>query len=271
MSTQWVSNWSLKGTWPQVAEVITDGLVSIITPAYQAARFIGETIRSVRAQTYINWELLIIDDRSSDDTCDIVERVATDDSRVKLSRHSTNRGPVEARDTALTLSNGQYVAFLDSDDLWMPQKLERQLAYMRSRKAAISFTRFRRMSEDGSHVGRLIPIPKTLSYGQLLRNTAMATSTVVIDRAITGPFRMTRTACDDYALWLEIVRRGYQSHGLDEDLMRYRVVASSFSRNKRKYALKVWRTYRDIGLTLPHAAWCFANYAGHAWLKYRRF
>jgi teichuronic acid biosynthesis glycosyltransferase TuaG len=254
-----------------VAEAMIDGLVSIITPAYQAARFIGETIASVRAQTYGNWELIIVDDQSSDDTCDVVERVATVDSRVKLSRHAANRGPVEARDTALTLSTGQYVAFLDGDDLWMPQKLERQLSYMRSRNAAISYTRFRRMTEDGSHVGRLIPIPKTLSYGQLLRNTAMATSTVVIDRAICGPFRMPMTACDDYALWLEIVRRGYKSYGLDEDLMRYRVVSSSFSRNKRKYALKVWRTYRDIGLSLPHAAWCFANYAGHAWLKYRRF
>ena len=247
------------------------GLVSIITPAYQAARYIGETIASVRAQTYGQWELIVVDDHSSDGTCDVVERVAKEDSRVKLFRQSANLGPVEARDTALTLAVGQYVAFLDSDDVWLPEKLQRQLSFMRSRRAAISFTRFRRMSDDGSRIGRLIPIPKTLSYGQLLRNTAMATSTVVIDRQMTGPFRMTRTACDDYALWLEIVRRGFESYGLDDDLMRYRVVSGSFSRNKRKYALKVWKTYRDIGLSLPHAAWCFANYAARAWLKYRQF
>jgi teichuronic acid biosynthesis glycosyltransferase TuaG len=254
-----------------VAEVTIKGLVSIITPAFQAARFIGDTIASVRAQTYPFWELIVVDDRSSDSTCDIVERVAQEDSRVKLIRQSSNLGPVEARDTALKSSTGQFVAFLDSDDVWLPEKLERQLSYMRSQKAAISFTRFRRISEDGSRVGRLIPIPRRLTYGQLLRNTAMATSTVVIDREMVGPFAMTKTACDDFALWLEIVGRGFESYGLDDDLMRYRVVSSSFSRNKRKYALKVWRTYRDIGLSLPHAAWCFVNYAGRAWLKYREF
>jgi teichuronic acid biosynthesis glycosyltransferase TuaG len=254
-----------------VATLATDGLVSIITPAYQAERFIGETIESVRAQTYGNWELIIVDDYSSDRTRDIVERVAQEDARVRLVRQAENLGPVEARDTALKYSIGQYVAFLDSDDLWLPLKLERQLTYMRRQNAAISFTRFRRISEDGSRVGRLIPIPGKLSYGQLLRNTAMATSTVVIDRRMTGPFGMTKTACDDFALWLEIVGRGFPSYGLNEDLMRYRVVSSSYSRNKRKYALKVWKTYRDIGLSMPQAAWCFANYAGRAWLKYRQF
>lgn len=254
-----------------MVEAKINALVSIITPAYQAARFIGETIASVRAQTYPHWELIVVDDHSSDSTCEIVERIARDDERVKLVRQSANLGPVESRDTALKLSTGQFVAFLDSDDVWLPQKLERQLSYMRSQKAAISFTRFRRISEDGSRVGRLIPIPRRLSYSQLLKNTAMATSTVVIDRRMVGPFAMTRTACDDFALWLEIVSRGFDSHGLDDDLMRYRVVSSSFSRNKRKYALKVWRTYRDIGLSFPYAAWCFVNYAGRAWLKYREF
>jgi teichuronic acid biosynthesis glycosyltransferase TuaG len=254
-----------------VAEVTINGLVSIITPAFQAARFIGDTIASVQAQTYPYWELIVVDDCSSDGTRDIVERVAQEDSRVKLIRQSSNLGPVEARDTALKSSTGQFVAFLDSDDAWLPEKLERQLSYMRSQNAAISFTRFRRISEDGSRVGRLIPIPRRLNYGQLLRNTAMATSTVVIDREMVGPFAMTKTACDDFALWLEIVSRGFDSYGLDDDLMRYRVVSSSFSRNKRKYALKVWRTYRDIGLSFPHAAWCFVNYAGRAWLKYREF
>lgn len=254
-----------------MAEIMAKGLVSIITPAYQAARFVIETIESVRAQTYGDWELIVVDDHSSDDTSEIVERASRIDTRIRLVRQPANLGPVEARDMALRHSTGQFVAFLDSDDIWLPEKLERQLAFMSSHKAAISFTCFRRISEDGSRVGRLIRVPSRLTYGQLLRNTAMATSTVIIDREATGPFRMTKTACDDFALWLEIVSRGFESYGLNEDLMRYRVVTSSFSRNKRKYALKVWKTYRDIGLSLPHAAWCFANYAGRAWLKYRQF
>jgi glycosyltransferase involved in cell wall biosynthesis len=247
------------------------GLVSIVTPAFQAAKFIGETIRSVQAQTYENWELLVVDDKSSDETCDIVTEFASSDDRIRLARQLTNQGPVEARDKALELSRGRYVAFLDSDDLWLPQKLQRQLQFMQSRNAAISFTRFRRMSEDGARLGRLIIIPRALNYRQLLKNTAMATSTVMIDREMTGPFRMTKIPCDDYALWLEIVGRGFISFGLDEDLMRYRVVSSSFSRNKKKYAVKVWDTYRGLGFSAASSAWYFANYAFRAWLKYRHF
>jgi len=251
--------------------VITDTLVSIVTPAYNASRFVGETIRSVQAQTHVNWEMIVVDDCSSDDTRSIVEKLSREDARVRLIVQPRNAGPSAARDTALQAARGRFIAFLDSDDLWLARKLELQLRFMREVGAAISFTWFRRFPEGGGECGRLIPIPDRLTYRQLLRNTAMATSTVLIDRHATGPIRMREIPCDDYALWLDIVGRGFVAHGLQEDLIRYRVVSRSFSRNKAKYAQKVWRTYLGMGLSTPHAAWCFINYAARAWLKYRRF
>jgi len=246
-------------------------LVSIVTPAYNAARFVAQTIQSVQQQTHREWEMLVVDDQSTDETRDIVARIGASDPRVRLIRQPRNAGPAAARDAALLAGTGRFVAFLDSDDLWLPEKLERQISFMARTGTAISFTRFRRMTEDGGQLGHLVPIPDCLDHGQLLRNTAMATSSVLIDRQMTGEFRMREIPCDDFALWLDIVERGFPARGLQEDLMRYRVVTSSFSRNKAKYALKVWRTYRQMGFGFVPSGWYFANYAARAWLKYRRF
>jgi teichuronic acid biosynthesis glycosyltransferase TuaG len=250
----------------------TASLVSIVTPAYNAGRFILETIGSVRAQTFADWEMIVVDDCSRDDTCRIVEEQSRADSRVRLLRHEVNQGPAGARETAIQRGRGRYVAFLDSDDLWTPQKLERQLAFMQRNGAALSFTQFRRIDAQGHTVGRLIDVPEELSYRQLLKNTAIATSTVIVDRGKTGPLHMTRTYYDDYALWLSILRRGFSAHGLREDLMRYRVLGQSVSRNKARSAAMVWRVYRDVEkLGLADSLWCFAHYASRGAFKYRTF
>jgi teichuronic acid biosynthesis glycosyltransferase TuaG len=251
---------------------LNENLVSIVTPAYNASKFVAATIESVQAQTYAEWEMLIVDDCSKDDTVAVVERYAKDDARVKLIRHRTNGGPAQARETAVDAATGRFIAFLDADDLWMPAKLTHQLAFIGAHGAAFSFTEFRRIEADGRTVGRLIPVPDRLDYRALLKNTAIATSTVVLDRAKTGPFRMTRTYYDDYALWLEITRRGFAALGMHEDLMRYRVLGSSVSRNKARSARMVWRLYREVEhLPVAHAAWCFLHYAARAYRKYRSF
>lgn len=250
---------------------ISDSLISIIIPAYKAATFIGEAIRSVQAQDYQNWEMLIVDDGSPDNTAEVVANFAETDLRVKLIQQK-NSGPAMARQRALEAAHGRYITFLDADDYWLPGKLSRQLAFMREHQAAVSFTRFRRISADGRKQGHLVAIPERLTYRQLLRNTAIATSTAMVDRRLTGPFAMKKTYYDDYALWLDLLKRGFVAHGLQEDLMRYRVVGKSVSRNKGKSARMVWRTYREVeGLGAPYASWCFANYAFRALLKYRYF
>jgi len=247
-------------------------MVSIVTPAYNAARHIKETIASVQAQTLTDWELLVVDDCSKDETASVVQGLSNEDSRVHLIRQEKNGGPAAARQRALDAARGRYIAFLDSDDIWLPGKLKVQLAFTRESDAALTFTAFRRISEDGSGTGRLIGVPRLLSYRDLLKNTAIATSTVIVDRAKTGPLSMTRTYYDDYALWLSILRRGHLAHGLPQDLMRYRVVSRSVSRNKGRSAYWVWRLYRDVEkLGLLDACWCFVNYGMRASLKYRRF
>lgn len=251
---------------------ISHELVSIITPAFKAARFVDDAIRSVVAQDYPHWELVIVDDCSPDDTAQRIEEWAKRDSRIRLIRQRENGGPAAARNVALSSSTGRYGAFLDSDDWWLPCKLSRQLEFMRANAAALSFTGFRRISEDGGETGRLIRVPRRLTYGQLLGNTAIATSTVIVDRSITGPLQMRRVYYDDFVLWLSLLRQGYVAYGLNEDLMRYRVVGKSVSRNKTKSAGEVWRTYRQIeGLGMLRSAWYFASYGARGWFKYSRF
>jgi teichuronic acid biosynthesis glycosyltransferase TuaG len=252
--------------------MLSSELVSIITPAFRAARFVGDSIRSAVAQDYPNWEMLIVDDCSPDDTAKRVEEWVERDSRVRLIRQLRNGGPAAARNAALASSSGRFAAFLDSDDYWLPQKLSRQLEFMRTNGAAIAFTSFRRISEDGGQIGRLLTVPERLTYTQLLGNTAIATSTVIIDRSITGPLQMRHVYYDDFVLWLSLLRRGHVAFGMNEDLMRYRVVGKSVSRNKTKSAREVWKTYRKVEeLGILRSAWCFLNYSVRGWLKYVRF
>ena len=246
--------------------------VSIVTPAYNAQRYIAETIASVQAQTYRDWEHIVVDDCSRDATAAKVEALARDDARVRLIGHERNAGPARARQTALDAARFRWIAFLDADDLWMPQKLERQLGFMREHGSAFSYTAYRRISADGLRTGRVVRVPARMTYSRLLGNTAIATSTVIVDREATGPLRMTETYYDDFVLWLGLLKRGFTAHALREDLMRYRVVAKSVSRNKATSAMHVWRTYRDVErLPLARSVWSFAGYATRALLKYRAF
>jgi teichuronic acid biosynthesis glycosyltransferase TuaG len=257
---------------PIAAAPYDDAVVSIVTPAYRAASFIGEAVASVRAQTYPHFEMLIVDDCSPDDTAAAVGAAAGGDGRIRLLRQPRNGGPATARNRGLAEARGRWIAFLDSDDLWLPRKLELQLPFHRRSAAKISCTDFRRMDEDRARLGRRIAAPDRLDFRQLLCNTGIPTSTVLVDRALTGDFRMKETRCDDYACWLDLLRPGGLAVGLHEDLMRYRVLRSSWSRNKVKYSRHVWRTYRDVEqLGLLRASWSFAHYAVRGILKYARF
>ncbi len=246
--------------------------VSIIVPAYCAAGVVSATIESVRAQTWPHWEMLVADDCSPDNTRELVGEWTRRDPRIRLIPLARNGGPAAARNAALEQAKGRWIAFLDSDDLWLPQKLERCIAFAQDRKAALVYTGYRRISADGSRVGRYVGVPARLDYRQLLGNTAIATSTVLLDRSITGDVSMQRVYYDDFACWLEILKRGHVAHGLDEDLMRYRVMAKSVSRKKGRSAREVWKAYREVEhLGLTPSAWYFSRYAFNALRKYSRF
>lgn len=243
-------------------------LVSVITAAFNAEVFIAETIASVRNQSLTEWEMLVVDDASGDDTADIVHNISTQDPRVRLISLPQNSGVSAARNAALAQAQGRYIAFLDSDDLWQPEKLEHQVAFMAKHDAAITYTSYRRISEDGSRVGRLVEVPRRLTYNQLLKNTAIATVTAMVDTEKTGSIRMAEARRDDYILWLSILKRGFVGNGLQEDLARYRVVRGSLSSKPKRSAAWVWDVYRKIEkLSALHAAWCMAHYGTRAVLK----
>jgi teichuronic acid biosynthesis glycosyltransferase TuaG len=251
---------------------LNDELVSIIVPAYRAAAVVAATIESVIAQTHPHWEMLIADDCSPDNTREVVARWAERDSRVRLLALEKNGGPAAARNAGLAQARGRWIAFLDSDDLWLPTKLERSLAHARAHAAALVFTGYRRINHDGTATGGYINVPAKLGYSQLLGNTAIATSTVLLDRELCGDVRMQPVYYDDFACWLGILKRGFVAYGLDEDLMRYRVMAQSVSRNKGRSAREVWKTYRQVEhLALVPSAWHFSRYACNALRKYWRF
>ena len=247
-------------------------LVSIITPSWNVERLIGETILSVQAQTLGDWELLIADDCSTDNTPAVIESYAAKDARIKLIRQPRNGGPALARQAAIEQAQGRFIAFLDSDDLWLPAKLERQVAFARQHRAALSFTAFRRINEDGSTTGRLIAVPDSLTYDQLLKNTSIATLTALVDRDIAGDIAMKNEGYDDFCLWLSILKPGHLGWGLNEDLARYRVRGVSVSSRPMRSAGWVWHIYRNVErLSLIKSAWCFAHWGARAWLKRRLF
>lgn len=247
-------------------------LVSIITPTWNVEKFVGDTIRSVQAQTFKDWEMLITDDCSTDGTVGIIEAIAATDPRVRVARQSKNGGPALARQASLNRANGRFVAFLDGDDLWLPEKLQRQLPFMQERRAALSYTAFRRVSDDGTMIGGLKTVPPSLSYSRLLKNTAIACLTAVVDRDVSGPIAMKNEPYDDYCLWLSILRRGHVAYGLNEDLARYRVRGGSVSSRPLRSASWVWNIYRNVeGLSLPRATCHLGLYGLRAWAKRREF
>lgn len=247
----------------------TKPLVTVITPTYNAERFIGQTIESVLMQSYENWEMIICDDCSTDGTVTIVEEYMKKDSRLKLIKLKENSGAAVTRNTAINEAKGRFIAFLDSDDMWLPQKLEKQVEFMLKKDIAFSFTAYEVINDDGSSTSKVVSVPKEVDYHYLLKNTIIGCLTVMLDREKLGIIQMpTYRTRQDFALWLSILKKGYKAYGLKECLAKYRKTAGSISRNKVKAAKQNWIIYREHEkLNLFYALWCFINYA---WNGYRK-
>lgn len=246
-----------------------DNLVSIITPSYNSELFISETIKSVLKQSYKKWELLIVDDCSKDNSVAVVQAFVDVDKRIKLFALKQNIGAAAARNIALDNAQGQYIAFLDSDDVWEATKLESQLSFMKENQYAFTYSNYYIMLEDGKKTGNIIHVPYSLNYHQYLSNTIIGCLTVIIDKKTVGDFRMPLIkSSHDMALWLLIMKRGFRAYGLKEVLAGYRLVSTSNTSKKWKAAKDVWKVYREIErLSIFYAAYCFCGYALHAVLK----
>lgn len=241
-----------------------------MTPVYKAARYIEETIRSVQAQTYKDWELLLIDDCSPDNSGEIIERLAQADARIRYHRLEQNSGAAVARNTAIGMARGEYLAFLDSDDLWEPEKLSRQTRFMQEKGCAFSYTRIRMTDAEGNTLKDDIHVPEKISYQGLLRQTVIATSTVMLNRTKLPDFRMPlRRGGQDYATWLQILRETGYAYGLNETLTVYRTSSDSLSSNKLDSVRQVFEIQTQdehinpLSATLNTLCFCWYAFKKH--------
>ena len=246
-----------------------NSLVSIITPFYNSSKFIEECVNSVLVQSYTNWELLIVDDCSDDNSKELLLNLEKKDERIKVTFLDNNIGAAKARNIAILEAKGRYIAFLDSDDLWESQKLEKQICFMMQNDISFSFTNYQSISEDGLHVNDIIEVPNKMAYHDYLKNTIIGCLTVIIDREKTGYFEMPIIkSSHDMALWLLIMKRGFDAYGLNESLAKYRIVSTSNTANKWRAANDVWKVYRQFEkLSFFYSIWCFLNYAFNAIIR----
>ena len=223
------------------------GLVSVITPTYNCADFIAETIKSVIAQTYSNLEMIIVDDCSSDNTEEIVKRFTEIDSRIKYHRLEKNSGAAVARTEAMRLAKGEYMAFLDSDDLWYNDKLEKQLAFMKENGYAFTCTAYEQTDEEGKSLGKIIKTVSKTDYNRLLLDCPVGNSTVMYNVGVMGKFEVPniRKRNDD-ALWLKMLKKEKYIYGIPVVLARYTVRKNGNSGNKLNLIKYHWILYRDI-------------------------
>ena len=244
-----------------------DELVSIITPAYNAAVYIRETIQSVINQTYQNWELIVIDDCSSDETYQIVKGYCDMDSRIRLIQNEINSRVAISRNNGLKIAKGRYVAFLDSDDIWLPNKLELQIKFMNKKQCVLSYAYYISFFESITNAKKVMKAPDEMSANQLLKNTAIGCLTVVVDKLLSGDFEMPLLDhAEDMLTWYMILKKTNQkAYAVRENLAYYRLTNNSLSGNKRKSIKQQWNVYRKfLHFSFFKSSYLFLMYALHA-------
>jgi teichuronic acid biosynthesis glycosyltransferase TuaG len=245
-------------------------VVSVIMPVYNSDDFLEESAESVLSQQYDSLELLLIDDCSTDASRDIMRKLAAKDQRVKPLFLQSNLGSAGARNAGIEQASGRFIAFLDSDDIWLPTKLAAQLPFMQEASVPVSFTAYRKMDSRGIP-GGVVQVPQEVDYHNLLKTNSIGMLTAVFDKEMVGDRLLPEIRLQhDYALWLQILRDGHVARGLNRVLAHHRIHGSSISRNKRNVARYQWRVYRKLeGLGRIKSAWYFAHYAVYGLLKNR--
>ena len=239
------------------------GLVSVVMPAYNCEKYLAESVASVEAQTYPHWELLLAEDHSTDGTYALAQSLAASDSRIRLLRTESNAGPAAARNLALENARGQYLAFLDSDDQWLPEKLSRQIAFMKETGTAFSCTAYDRIGENGEVQQRVTPFARANYNKVLYTANPVGNSTAMLDRSVLGELRVPPIRKrNDFALWLAALRKTDVVLGMPDCLGRYRVRESSVSSNKLDLLRYQYQLYHDIeGLNIFKLALAFGGLA----------
>ncbi|WP_198305540.1 glycosyltransferase family 2 protein [Arcobacter vandammei] len=236
--------------------------VSIVTPLYNCSDYLEQTIQSILYQTYQNWEMIMVDDCSKDNSIEIAQKYVAQDNRIKLIKLERNSGAAVARNRAIEEAKGRYIAFLDADDIWKAEKLEKQIYFMQKNNYSFTYTAYEKIDENGVVFGK-IGVPLKVSYNQLLKTCVIGCLTAVYDTEKLGKIYMpTNTKREDFATWLSILKKIDFAYGIKENLSQYRVYENQSSGKKAKMAKENWKLYRDIEkLNLLKAGYCFSHYA----------
>lgn len=240
---------------------MTNSLVSIIMPMYNAEEFIKDSIHSVLKQSYSNWELLIIDDCSTDRSKQIVFEYIKKSKKIKYLKHKNNLGVSEARNTGIKNSRGRFIAFLDTDDIWTPKKLEKQIKFMRDNNYIFTYTSYYIVDENNNKTGKDLKAPEKLNFENLLKGNNIGCFTVIIDKKEISEIEMPKIKHEDFATWLDILSQGYTAYGLDEKLGYYRKSDNSLTANKFYSSIWTWNIYRKyLDLSFIRSSYYFFYY-----------
>lgn len=247
-------------------------MISIVVPVYNAEKYIEHTIAMVQRQTYTDWELILVEDCSKDASREVLQKLEAklNDPRIRVIYKEKNEGAARARNTGLAAASGEYLAFLDADDIWKETKLEKELAFMRQKDAAFVFTSYEFGDEQGKGTGKFVNVPKTLTYKQALSRTVIFTSTTLFDLKKLDKVLVTmpEVPSEDSATWWQILRAGYTAYGYQEVTTIYRRPPKSLSSNKGKAIQRIWYLYRKVEkLSLPVSAVCFIGWAVRATVR----
>ena len=220
--------------------------ISIVMPLYNAKKYIKTAMKSVLNQTFTDWELIVVDDCSTDNPDEIIYEFLQKDSRIKFIKLKKNFGPAVARNVGIDIAEGKYLAFLDADDIWKRNKLERQINFMTQNNISFSFTGYEFADENGNSTNKIVEVPNKMTYKMSLKNTIISTPSVIIDLEKVGKANsyMPNVSHEDSATWWKILKQGHIAYGLNESLYYYRRSPKTLSSNKIKSMKMKWNLYR---------------------------
>lgn len=246
-------------------------LISIVMPAYNCEESVAESIESVIHQTYQNWELLVLDDGSKDNTLKIINKFERKDSRIKSLPNEVNKGVSATRNRGIELAKGNWIAFLDSDDMWEPSKLEKQMKVAKEKLADFLFTGASYVNENGEPYKGIFEVPKEVTYKKLRNQNVISCSSVLVKKKYFENIKMEKDEMhEDYAVWLRILKLGVIAHGVNEPLLIYRISKNSKSGNKLKTVKMTYKVFRFVGINPIGSAYFMVRHVLASIGKYRR-
>ena len=245
-------------------------LVSIVMPAYNSEKYISDSINSVIKQTYTDWELIIIDDCSKDNTLSIVKEFQATYNNIRIYRNDENSGVSKTRNKGIYEAQGEWIAFLDSDDMWEENKLAIQMKYAQKNNANFMFTGVSYIDENGSYYKGIFEVPEKVAYKKLLKQNIISCSSVLVKKSYFTDIKMENDNIhEDFCVWLKILRLEPFAYGINQPLLIYRISRNSKSGNKIKSLKMAYKTYRYLGINPVKACYFMLFYIAKNLKKYK--